>query len=586
MPSRKKMIIASAKKGNASHASSIRDRSLTPSQSEYQEDQQDSEGEEESRPIARLRTQREIQRRQAREMEIPPHPNDYQLVLAMTQATRKRTINFPYDDCINKRTKIAGDYPWEWNNGRLEQPPSPFDLVGGNGLSGAVSEREYSDPIRAMGTLATLPTEIRDEIFRYLLLCKRDICVFRGWSLVFPRRKPRLDLAILYTCQVLRHQGLRILFGENTFRYRLRDPSDADRATSRVIDRVFANCVVPIDQHGHLVRHIKIRVPANRMHYHYSEQSLVGALRKFLPAEGGGGGDGDGQLLAPANLHTLTLEVDAVTQRDLKWHEWGDNPDEVPICRLLGPGTRVREALLRLPVQWVRVVARCHGYACETKCDLRYLFKQNQKLEALTAMTERLTITTPTAGYESGNDGDGSSHERGGEGKGGGGGATDAQLTMEESWERNVNQAKAQLCNLSWRIEILARDPGRAINELHLWTRVAGKGARAFNSGRRGRNQAAGSTYYADVLSLMSGSDLPSVWSSSSSASLSSLPSSPEQALPHGRTTTTPVNEEEEEEEEEEPAVSKSQFTAEWLENVTEGDAEDGDMDADADADA
>ncbi|KAI1485057.1 hypothetical protein F5X96DRAFT_661630 [Biscogniauxia mediterranea] len=582
MLSRKKTIIASAKKSNASHASSIRDRSLTSSQSEYQEDQQDSEGEEESGPVARLRTQREIQRRQAREMEIPPHPNDYQLVLSMTQATRKRTINSPYDDSVNKRTKISGDYPWEWNNGRLEQPPSPFDLVGGNGLSGAVAESGHSDPIQAMGILATLPTEIRDMIFRYLLLYKRDICVFRGWSLVFPRRKPRLDLAILYTCQVLRQQGLRILFGENTFRYRLRDPSDADSATSRVIDLVFANCIVPINQYGHLVRHIKIRVPANRTHYHYSEQSLVGALRKFLPAEGGGGGDG--QLLAPANLHTLTLEVDAVTQRDLKWDEWGDNPDDVPICRLLGPGTRVREALLQLPVQWVRVVARCCGFACETKCDLRYLFKQNQEQEALTAMTERLTITTPTAGYESGsNDGEGSSHERGGEGKGGG--ATDARLTMEESWERNVDQAKAQLCNLSWRIELLARDPGRAMNELHLWTQIAGKGARAFNSGRRGRNQGAAGPYYADNLSLMSGSDLRSVWSSSSLSSLPSVPSSPGQASPHGRITTTPVNEEDEEEEE--PAMSKMQLTAEWLENVPEGAAaEDVDMDADADMDA
>ncbi|KAI0598099.1 hypothetical protein F4775DRAFT_601779 [Biscogniauxia sp. FL1348] len=524
MPPRKQTIAASAKKSNDSRAGRVRYRSPTPSQSEYPEDQQDSEEreeEEETRSRARLRAQRAIRRRQAREMELPPHPNDYKLVLAVTQATRKRTTNFPHDDRINKRTKTAGDYPWEWNNGRLEPPPSPFDLADSDT---GLPARRASDPVHALGSLARLPAEVRDEVLGHLLVQRRAISVFRGWTLVFPRARPRgLAVAVLGTCRALRRQGLRLLFGANVFRYRMRDPSDAHGATARVLARVFARCAVPVARHGHLLRRLEIRLRAG------DDGLLVAALRRFLP----GAEEGD-RLQAPARLHTLTLDVDAVPRR-------GEDTGvlQVPVCRLLGPGTRACEALLRLPVQWVRVVARCGGeHAYETRCDLRYLFKQRQEEEAMMMMTR-------TVG--DGNGGD--------EGEGKGGGVTDVQ-PVTELWERKVRQAKAQLCNLSWRIETLARDPHTAVDKLHLWTRVAGAASSDDDDSDLGPR------------SLSHNWREPSL--SSSSASLVQV--HPPRAGMMMMVDTPPMN--------------KMQRTVEWLENIPEGPVEDGDVDVDVEVEA
>ncbi|KAI1501102.1 hypothetical protein F5X99DRAFT_428692 [Biscogniauxia marginata] len=430
MPPRKRETAAKSAARKSTQTRSARASPLTAALTKRQAAQQQKE---EREAVAR-RTQRRIQRRQARTMELPPHPNDYKLVLTVTQVTRKRTANPPFDDRINKRRNIAQQYPWEWNNG-LEQLPSPFEPVPGP-LGAAPEEGATPDenPVDAMGDFAKLPTEIRDEIFRYLGLCGHEIRVLRGWSLVYPRAKPRLDLAFLYTCKVLRYQGLRILFGENTFLYDLRDPSDGHPATSRVLAAVFGNCVVPINQYGHLVRHVKIRVLANRMNSHGSKENFVNAIRKFLPSGG---------LLAPANIHTLTIEVTALRQCDLRWPGWRSRPDEVPICEFFEHGSRARDALLELQVQWVRVLAHDKdGRLFETVCDLRHVFKQKQMM-----------MVMQDGGYDEQAP------------------VMDVQ-PMVELWEHNVRQAKAHLCNLAWRLRSLATDPQKAVNELQLWTEV------------------------------------------------------------------------------------------------------------------
>ncbi|KAI5924360.1 hypothetical protein F4810DRAFT_709695 [Camillea tinctor] len=429
----------------ASRASSVGPRSPSPSQYEYYEDPQESEqeeqeegeeegGEEESRAAARARTQKHIQRRHAREMELPPHPNDYQLVLPITQIPRKRPAYPAYDDRLNKRTRAGQLHPQKWTNSNREQPPSPFSPP---------PAQNRPNPITALGAFAALPPEIRDAILRPLLLCQHAIRVFAGWTRAYPRSRPRLDLAVLRTCRALHRQGQRVLYGENTFEYDVRDPAAWDAATRRVLRDVFGRSELPFDRRGHLVRRVRVRVPADRMGFRGCAEAFARALRKFLPGGGLSGGC----------LHTLTLEVPALCVRDL---EWRGDPEEVPICRFFREGSHVREALLRLPVQWVRVLAHDrNGKTYETVCDLRYFFKQKQEQAAM--------------GMEGVDIGIGSQD---GDGEEGEGERTGDVQAMKELWKRNVRQSKAQLYTLSWRLETLARDPDKAVDELHLWTRV------------------------------------------------------------------------------------------------------------------
>ncbi|KAI0119358.1 hypothetical protein F4814DRAFT_458665 [Daldinia grandis] len=319
---------------------------------------------------ARAREEHRL-RREASKVELPTHPDDDLLVLPITQrGNRKRSINAAYDDCYrSKRPKIYEDgnkkkvsrlFPWEKDR-RLEKPPSLDTL-----------KLESLTSVEAMGTLGRLPIEIRDEILRYMLVSPRDIAVFKGWTRVYGRRGPKLDLAILYTCRVLWLEGLRILFGENTFLYNIRDPPDYLETTGKVMGRVFLKDKIPFDKYGHLMRHIKINVPLNRLN-----GVVIGnfchAIRKFVPGHG---------LAKPAHLHTLTLKIPAVQVRDMGFAGWFDDPNEVPATRLFNHFTTTRESLMLLNVQYLRILATdSDANLYENTIDLRYHYMQKQAQE-------------------------------------------------------------------------------------------------------------------------------------------------------------------------------------------------------------
>ncbi|KAI1648126.1 uncharacterized protein F4817DRAFT_364536 [Daldinia loculata] len=310
-------------------------------------------------------------RREAEKVELPTHPDDDLLVLSMTQRTnRKRSANMAYDDCDrSKRPKIFEDggkkkvsrlLPWEKDK-RLEQPPSLDTL-----------KLESLTSVEAMGTLGRLPTEIRDEILRYILISPRDIAVFRGWTRVYGRRGPKLDLAILYTCRVLWLEGLRILFGENTFLYDIRDPPDYLEMTERIMGRVFLKDKIPIDKYGHLMRYIKINVPANRLNSTVIS-NFCNAIRKFVPGHG---------LAEPAHLHTLTLKIPAVQVRDMGFTDLVEDPNEVPATRLFNHFTTTRESLMLLNVQYLRILATdSDANLYENVINLRCHYMQKQARE-------------------------------------------------------------------------------------------------------------------------------------------------------------------------------------------------------------
>lgn len=81
------------------------------------------------------------------------------------------------------------------------------------------------------GYIELLPPEVREGIFSELLVDPQPIFVYKGWTMVCRQSRDTplapesvLYPAILSTCKTFFEEGKRVLYGENTFRYRLRDP--------------------------------------------------------------------------------------------------------------------------------------------------------------------------------------------------------------------------------------------------------------------------------------------------------------------------------------------------------------------------
>ncbi|KAI0019579.1 hypothetical protein F4780DRAFT_431269 [Xylariomycetidae sp. FL0641] len=377
-------------------------------------------------------------------------PNAGQVYWA-TQLPRKRRGEVPaYDDdpgdagphkkrvLIDRHTglprAVATGAPWETNR-KLERPPNPLrapDKKAGHDVGGA--------ELRRMGMLARLPFEIRDEVLRYVVIWPRDIPVMQRWAVVFRRGGPRLCLGILRTCKALHTQGLRLLYGENVFSYLMKDPRAAEAGTETVMSKVFrdqnSGCTIPFVRYGHLIKRVAIVIEAGRMHPKNSELQLnfAKALGAFL----------QGSNLF--RLHTLTLELPAYTRRDLEWpRAINASQDDVPVCDYFGPATPIRRALLDMPMQWLRVIAtRKDGSVYEHVVDTRYLAKQRE-------MEQEVRLS-------------GSNNK----GNNAAVGPSDVPV-MQAFWANQVRRARGKLNNLTWRLEGLALEPDRAVDELHLW---------------------------------------------------------------------------------------------------------------------
>jgi hypothetical protein len=411
-------------------------------------------GEAELTPTQKKRRERDdmirkIGERQKRYGERPDDPDENNFIVTKVQYAYERLAAPAYDDMPSKRRKVI-HAPKAMRQVRLAPRKKDVKPVIEKipSLPDGLPQLDQG-PIVAMGIFATLPAEIRDEILRYTLLWPQDIAVFSGWSRVFPRSRPHMDLSILYTCQVLRHQGLRILFGENTFVYDLRDPAASDSDTKQVLESVFAKSVVPINEYGHLMRHVKIKANRNRLHCPEHRQNFENAILKFLPGHG---------LVSPPNLHTLTLEVPAVSKEDLNELDWEDGPHEVPIWEYLQKDSIVMDALFKIRLQFLRVVARDKYDQCwEAVLDLRYYAKDEQMRLEYAALSKDGRKNTAD-------------------------GADDPAArpdyrpkdieAMEKLWDHRVEKTIVTLHDLAWRIEGLAIAPDPAVDELGLWTPV------------------------------------------------------------------------------------------------------------------
>ncbi|KAI1332030.1 hypothetical protein F5Y16DRAFT_211856 [Xylariaceae sp. FL0255] len=223
------------------------------------------------------------------------------------------------------------------------------------------------EPQHPLGVMKKLPVEIRLMILRYFLIAEDEIPLFNNWGLVYPRTKPRLDLAIMYTCKDLYQHSIQILYGENKFVDEIRDPDKGRARTSLVLKKFFS--AFPIERMGHLMRYIKVKLDWNRV----SDQrrNFEQAVLMFAP---GGGLDG------VAKLHTLTLEVPAVSRLCKEMPGFENNPDHIPTFDLLKRGSAVNKALHQIDVQYVKIVAidSTAAGSWETTIDLRSAAKNKQ----------------------------------------------------------------------------------------------------------------------------------------------------------------------------------------------------------------
>ncbi|KAL7936624.1 hypothetical protein V8C35DRAFT_332910 [Trichoderma chlorosporum] len=177
-------------------------------------------------------------------------------------------------------------------------------------------------------TFTCIPSEVRMRIYRYLLTVKKPIAVHGGWKQVYWTKDLQLSTAILRVCKEVHNEASMVLYGANTFLYRLRDPtvhgwqmdcmamddsmsSDASDSDSDYEDEddyddaptVNKESSINIDRYAHLFRYITIEAEANRYSI-VTQNSMVAAIRVFRKP---GGGDPDEPSFR--NIHTLTVRI-------------------------------------------------------------------------------------------------------------------------------------------------------------------------------------------------------------------------------------------------------------------------------------
>lgn len=309
------------------------------------------------------------------ELEQPfGHPHRFQALKEAYEPGKRRATN-AYDDIVTKRRKIdlhlSVKPPRLQSAGRARSPSTTTSSRAARRARvhayvadmRARRENEHARiPALSPKGLAKLPAEIRAIIFRYLLVYPEPVLVLGGWEYVYPRGRPNLHTSVLGVCRDFYYLGLRILYGENTFRYRTRDPSKAHQDTHSVMKKVYDEdgYTIPVHKHIHLIRNIEIDVEANRMREAENRFRVVEALEKFLP-----GPSSDVQ----AQLRMVTLEIYLETRKTLKMETSPTQPkNSYPAVDFFASHSDVLECLRKINCQFICIVAHrsqdCYQYEC------------------------------------------------------------------------------------------------------------------------------------------------------------------------------------------------------------------------------
>lgn len=221
---------------------------------------------------------------------------------------------------------------------------------------------EEPEPERRSGTpIMSLPTELRELIYRPFLVSPTPTVVHNAWTTLYRRQGPRtLQPSILRVCRLFYAEGMRILYGENRFEYRVRDTTAAE-ATLDVegapaengeggndSDAEYNNeepdvqapegtteHSINIHRHGPLMRYLTISAEANRSGQEYL-RTAAHAISVFAT-------------LSPirARVHTLRLDVQST---------YNPETNEFSFADWFTPETKLMRALIRLPCRFVEFV--------------------------------------------------------------------------------------------------------------------------------------------------------------------------------------------------------------------------------------
>ncbi|WYZ38548.1 hypothetical protein EsH8_III_000462 [Colletotrichum jinshuiense] len=221
-----------------------------------------------------------------------------------------------------------------------------------------------------------LPIEIRQSIYKCILVAKEPVRVRQGWSAVYPRNRPGIDTSILRVCRQVRNEAINVLYGENTFLYLLRetaqlpatnalgeseivvqhplmidDPqseyegnsedeySDEDLLPKSRLDQT-SEVDIDIRRYGHKFRKLMIVAEPNRTEkgYKLSMANAIAVFRDLRP-------------LRP-RVHTITIEITPIRDR---------HSGEVSFLDFFEKTSEVVRTLKGMPCQFIEIRVNTGG---------------------------------------------------------------------------------------------------------------------------------------------------------------------------------------------------------------------------------
>ncbi|KAK1829668.1 hypothetical protein QBC39DRAFT_310659 [Podospora conica] len=202
----------------------------------------------------------------------------------------------------------------------------------------------------------TMPREVRENIFRHLLISTKPIQVSKIWTDVaraITRRTGRgraaareeeeettttIDARILSVCRQAHEEGSRILYSENTFFYKLRD-GDSDWHTRWLDSTKPSNKPGPINfkRYGPLLRRLRVELEPNRSTDEKYENLLICALEALVSRPG-----------QQISLHVLSLAISPAFSDT-------DGPRYLSTAPFFAPGHRVMKALKQITTNYLHL---------------------------------------------------------------------------------------------------------------------------------------------------------------------------------------------------------------------------------------
>ncbi|KAM0346033.1 hypothetical protein ACHAPU_005794 [Fusarium lateritium] len=221
-----------------------------------------------------------------------------------------------------RRLTTVGRPPLLHNHPRL--PPRPVSLP-------TAAEERMKPPTRIRikipkrRSLMDFPAEVREHVYRGLLVSNKPIPVYDRWKRVYQREKPGLETSILRTNKQIFVEARRVLYGENTFLYRLRDAPNASHVMNDVQELANGDAYVPgtpaadtstvvfggpdlpaesehkpgtinITKYAEHIRYITVQADSNR-YSSYTQEFMADAVKMFAREP------------AKTNIHTLCVII-------------------------------------------------------------------------------------------------------------------------------------------------------------------------------------------------------------------------------------------------------------------------------------